>query len=114
MTGRERSDEALEAFFEAARENPARVDEALSERLLAAAMAAQPRAATPETPVRQGWLRALGGWPAFTGLATATVAGVLIGTWAPTTVGDLAFGNAGSEYDFSGFIGGFDVAIEDG
>lgn len=113
-TGRE--SEALEGFFEAARAHGTAPGAAFLERVHADALAAQPRPRplAPAPRARGGWLAALGGWPALTGLATATVAGLWIGVADPATVGDLAFGGLDSGYDFSGFMGGYALGLDDG
>jgi len=96
---------ALKAHFEAARSHAARPSEALLARVLADAMQIQEEQA--ETPAPQGrapaheagfWrqvFQGLGGWPALTGLATATVVGIWIGASPPSGLeGYLAEGEA--------------------
>lgn len=95
-------DSGLDAFFDAAKRHRATPDDALTSRLFADALAAQPAPPRPSR-TRPNWLAALGGWPALTGLATAAVAGIAIGLAQPAAIGDLAFGGLGDGYDFSGF-----------
>lgn len=91
----EMNDTELEHFFHAAQAAAPQPSEALMARILRDAEAQQPKA-QPAAPhrARGGWLsgvlRGLGGWPALTGLATATVAGVWIGYAAPSAVSTLA------------------------
>lgn len=80
---------ALRAHFEAGRNHRPEPSEALLARVLADAVQVQVARAAQATssgvePARETglWrqvLRGLGGWPALTGLATATVAGIWIG-----------------------------------
>ncbi|MDJ1007923.1 MAG: dihydroorotate dehydrogenase [Paracoccaceae bacterium] len=110
-------DDGLEAFFDDARAHKARPDSALKARLLEDALAHQPAPAAV-APARRGRLGSaialLGGWPALTGLATATVAGVWIGVAQPTAVGDLAFGTLSGGEDYSGFMPGYGLEFGDG
>jgi hypothetical protein len=85
-------DDALDALFAQARDDaPAPVPDALRARLMADAIAAQPRR------VRQngfgsrlgGWLAELGGVPGLAGVAAAGLAGVWIGFSGPGMTGDL-------------------------
>lgn len=97
MTKRDEiEDDGLEAFFAAARAEAPRPSAALMGGILADAEAAR----------GPWWRRAalgLGGWPALTGLAAATVAGVWIGAAVPDQVGTLTSGYLVDTYDFSGF-----------
>ncbi|MEL7461775.1 MAG: dihydroorotate dehydrogenase [Pseudomonadota bacterium] len=123
-------DDPLDTFFSAARAAQAKPGADLTARVLADAAAMQPApqtvskavSKTPASPVKPGWLSALGGWPALAGLVTATVAGVSIGVADPTYVGDLAFSGFSDAYDFStvgttlgsGFDLGLDLGDTDG
>ena len=114
MTDKDPQKDPLEGFFDAARATAPQPSEDLMARVLADANALQPQAAPLASVVkRPGWLSALGGWPALAGLATATVAGVVIGVTDPTSVGDIAFYSFDDAYDFSTF-GGFELGLEDG
>ena len=85
-------EQELDALFATARRQSLPLDEALTDRILADALALQSAPAAPARPVpaqavRPGRLAQffalLGGWPAVAGLATATVAGLWIGTTSP-------------------------------
>ncbi|MCZ7676116.1 MAG: hypothetical protein M5U35_09930 [Roseovarius sp.] len=87
MHDHDRSD-PLKAHFEALKARVAEPDAALLARILADAEHEQAvRAAPAARRPRSGWLaapvRALGGWPAMAGLATAALAGVWIGAAPP-------------------------------
>lgn len=96
---RPQDDDALEAFFVAAKRDAPAPSDALLARVMADAVAAQdarqqaPARMRPQ-PSRPGLLvqlrEALGGWPAFGGLAAAGVMGLAIGIAAPTGQGALA------------------------
>lgn len=82
----------LDAFFAAGRAAAPEPSADLMARILADAETALPRAATP-APRRNrsaGLLSLLGGWRGFSGLATATLAGLWIGIAMPETVQALA------------------------
>lgn len=65
-------------------------------RIMADAAAQAAPVAAPAAVPRRGAFAALlatiGGWPAAAGLATAAVAGLMIGYAAPDTLGDLSGG----------------------
>jgi len=92
QTQRPQDDDALEAFFAAARRTTPAPSDALLARVMADALATQdarqqvPARMRPQ-PARPGLLaqlrEALGGWPAFGGLAAAGVMGLAIGLTAP-------------------------------
>ncbi|MFU8865164.1 MAG: hypothetical protein ACNA7O_14720 [Rhodobacterales bacterium] len=92
-------DDALEAFFAAARRTTPAPSDSLLARVMADALAAQeeplktPARMRPQ-PARPGLLaqlrEALGGWPAFGGLAAAGVMGLAIGITAPLGQDGLA------------------------
>ncbi len=82
-------DDELDHFLEAARQTAVDPSEDLVARILADADAMQPvAAAAVVTPAKPGVLGrlvlALGGWPAASGLVTATLAGVWFGYAAPS------------------------------
>lgn len=117
MAKTDQGDNGLEAFFEAARQHSPAPDSAFTARLVEQALAVQPEASglpAPGQRTQRRWLAAFGGWPALTGLATATIAGLWIGAAQPAVVGDMAFGGLQSEYDFSGLVAGHDFGFEDG
>jgi len=90
----------LKAFFDAGKAARPEPGDALMARIMAdadrvqAERAKAPAAVTAPAPVRRGWLerlaQALGGWPAMTGLAAATVAGLWIGVSAPAGLTGMA------------------------
>lgn len=79
----------MEAYFDAARSETAAPSAELMARVLSDAHAVQagliapPDKTTMRRPSLRQAFRALGGWPAVAGLATATVAGVWIGATQP-------------------------------
>lgn len=87
------NDAELDGFFAAARDVPPAASEDFMARILAGAMAEMPPAqafgappAKPEGSWIASLLGAIGGWPAAAGLATATVAGLMIGMGTPETL----------------------------
>lgn len=54
--------------------------------------AAAPRPSRPRRGIFAQFMDAIGGWPAMSGLAAATVAGVWIGVVQPTSLSDLSAG----------------------
>jgi len=95
MTDPRELDEAgLDALFASARGAAARPSDDFLARLVMTAEAMQPtpaRAAAPEPAApRRGWLGLLGGWPALSGMAAATVAGFWIGVAPPAGLTTLA------------------------
>lgn len=112
----------LDAFLDAARAHPPAPSEAFLARVAAdaamvdaararSALATGQAAATVAAPApRRGLqdiLRAIGGWPALAGLATATVAGLWIGYAAPDLGGlALVADSAAAEgvYDLGGLL----------
>lgn len=94
MTDKQQDSDGLEAFFDAARKTAPAPDTAFMARILEDALSVQAEAAaiTPPAAKRGGIisqiLRGIGGWPALTGLAAATVAGVWIGVNPPAAVSD--------------------------
>jgi hypothetical protein len=91
MSGKQRRDDGLDGFFEAARGYAPAPSPDLLARVLADAEATQQAgpgtepAGVPATP--DGFVarlyRLLGGWPAMAGLATAALTGIWIGTTLP-------------------------------
>ena len=83
-------------MFQAARDTAPQPSDDLLARLLADAAAQAAPVAAPTAVPRRGVLAALlaaiGGWPAAAGLATAAVAGLMIGYVAPDALGDLSGG----------------------
>lgn len=79
----------MEAYYNAARSEVAAPSAELMARVLSDAQAVQAGLITPpdritkRRPSLRQAFRALGGWPAVAGLATATVAGVWIGATKP-------------------------------
>lgn len=117
MSGTDPLHEELERFFEAGRTHGASPDEAFSKQLLEDALTAQPAVPSLGRPNRRGkarWFGAIGGWPALTGLLTATVAGVWIGAVAPIEIANFALGSAGPDYGFADFTNSFALGEDDG
>lgn len=91
------NDEFLDDLFVRAQKAEASPQDDLVARVLADADAVQAgfRVSTAATAPAGLWARmldALGGWPAVSGLAAATVAGVWIGVAPPASVEDMAAG----------------------
>lgn len=110
MTQPDRFD--LEALFEDARAQPPQMDTALSERIVADAIAHQ-----PSVPLWRRMMMAVGGPAGFGGVVTATVAGLWIGIAPPADTVDplVLFGAVESveDYDLTDLTG-FDWDIEEG
>ncbi|WP_432447855.1 hypothetical protein [Aliiroseovarius marinus] len=93
-------DDALEAFFNAARQDNPAPSDALMSAILADADRLQPQPKKlerdAEMPVKQGAVKAIlsaiGGWPSAAGMVTATVAGVWIGFAQPVQLELLSGG----------------------
>ena len=94
-------DQALEVFFDASRSDAAMPSDDLVSAILADATQHQRQPEAAFSDVREdrarrgGWaslISAIGGWPALTGMATATVAGVWIGFAAPAQLETISGG----------------------
>lgn len=113
-----RDDAALEAFFADARATAPVPSEALVERILADAAAAQVRPAPAPTPSRRNWLSELvstiGGWPAVAGLSAAAAAGVWIGVAAPGPLETWTTEMLGAAYDYSALTPGMAQILAEG
>jgi hypothetical protein len=106
MTMTNPNDDMLDDMFAQARAvTPAPSDDLMA-RVLADAAAVQPRN-RPIAAMRPTlWSRmsdAVGGWPALSGLAAATVAGVWVGIAPPAQVEDLTATLIGDEISISLF-----------
>lgn len=115
MTMTNPNDDMLDEFFAQARETTSAPSDDLTARVLADAAAVQP--ATPATEMAQYgfWARALdmiGGWPAVSGLAAATVAGIWVGVAPPSSVEDLTATLIGDEVSISLFS--TDLMLDEG
>lgn len=115
-------DDELQAFFDAARQQPMPASEALMARVLRDALslqaAAKPAApGAPRVGLLAGLWSAIGGWPAAAGLVTATVAGVWIGVSSTLGLGEAvitALGSTSAESFLDEMATGFDFAFEEG
>ncbi|MBC2837093.1 dihydroorotate dehydrogenase [Paragemmobacter straminiformis] len=95
----------LDDLFAAARSRPLVPSEALMARVLADAMAEQPKAAAVRAAVaparRGGWFagfaEVFGGFGALAGVGGAAVAGLVLGFVQPATVTDFADSLLGAE-----------------
>ncbi len=96
----------LDSLFAQARTaNPEPSDDLMA-RVLADADAVQPRPGVVPASGMGIWARildTLGGWPAVSGLAAATVAGIWVGVAPPTSVEDLTANLIGDEVSISLF-----------
>lgn len=88
---RNKDDDALEMMFAQARATPPAVPEALMARVVADAVAAQPRQGW------RAWLAGLGGLPGLGGLVTATCVGFWLGVAPPMGLPDVAGFMLGTE-----------------
>jgi hypothetical protein len=99
------NDKMLDDLFAEARGVASEPSDALTARVLADA--AEARAPSPiSVPQPNLWSRfmdAIGGWPAVSGLAAATVAGIWIGVAPPTSVQDVTSTLIGDEVSVSLF-----------
>lgn len=96
MTDRTDDMTVLEPYFDAARQQVPALDDALMARIMADAEAVS---ATHEAAVATpgpGWisriLQGIGGWPAVSGMVTATVLGLAVGINPPSMLEGLASG----------------------
>ncbi|WP_176438431.1 dihydroorotate dehydrogenase [Actibacterium lipolyticum] len=116
-------DQELELFFAAARDDAPVPSDDLMARVFADSVENMPSGAgiVPAPLVKDGvvtrFLKAIGGWPALAGLATATMAGVWIGYSAPAglatvTGGVLASSDTG--YDIVDLIPSMDGFLMEG
>lgn len=114
----DKTDLALEAFFESARAEPPALPQALRDRILDDAANVQPvRGAAPG--VWAALREALGGWYGVGSLVTAGVAGIWIGVLPPAEVLDPVsmLSVETTSYDlFGGIVGdaGWSLEEEDG
>lgn len=86
------NDDMLDDLFAQARRQDVSPSDDLIARVLADAVAVQPSPVAQVGTEAGLWTRimdAIGGWPALSGLAAATVAGVWIGAAPPASVSDL-------------------------
>ena len=122
------SEAALDDLFAQARGTDVPLPKGLAERMVSDALAELPSSTAPVPPrvaasPREGLVRqlfgAIGGWPALAGLATATVAGIWIGTTTPgaslaeTALGSEAAG-IGSDLYLVDAVSAFDELAQDG
>ena len=117
MTMTNPNDDMLDDLFAQAREADVKPSDALMARVLADADDVQGAMQPEQTVATSGlWARildALGGWPAVSGLAAATVAGVWIGVAPPSSVQDLTASLVGDEVSVDLFSTGlaFDTGV---
>ncbi|PJI85030.1 hypothetical protein BC777_3026 [Yoonia maricola] len=109
-------DDMLDDLFAMARgEKPVPGDDLVA-RVLADADAIQPGVVTAATTSQKGlWprlLEAVGGWPAISGLAAATVAGIWVGIAPPSSVEDMTASWIGDEVHVSLFSA--DLMLDEG
>ena len=100
------NDDMLDDLFATARQAAPAPSADLMARVLADAAAVQPQPATTTAAVPGLWSRmldAIGGWPAVSGLAAATVAGIWVGVAPPSAVEDMTASLIGDEVSVSLF-----------
>ena len=101
MTMTHQNDDMLDDIFAQARDEMPVPSDALMARVLGDAASVQSAARALPTVAKQGlWARAMdaiGGWPALSGLAAATVAGVWIGVAPPASVSAITASLVGDE-----------------
>lgn len=113
-------DAALDALFAAARDDTPVPSAALLARITADAEreVAMPATIARAAPKRRGlaWLvAALGGWPAVSGLATATVAGLWLGYTEPGSLTDFTgtlWPAAESGYGLGDLVPSYDLILD--
>jgi hypothetical protein len=106
MTMTNPNDDMLDDLFAQARAVKTAPSDDLMARVLEDADAVQPKLAVMSAPQVGLWARlmdAIGGWPAVSGLAAATVAGVWVGVAPPASVEDLTASFIGDEVSISLF-----------
>jgi hypothetical protein len=114
------TEDPLERFFAAGRQAGQAPSEALLARVEADALRELDAHAAPVGTGRPGGVRgvlaALGGWRVGAGLATAAVAGLLIGISLPTTLTGLdGLATPGDGYELGDLAPGYGLAfLEDG
>jgi hypothetical protein len=106
MTMTNPNDDMLDDLFAQARGTSPVPGDALMARVIADADAVQPRAvaapvARPGLMMRM--LDTIGGWPAVSGLAMATVAGIWVGVAPPASVQDVTAAMMGDEVSINLF-----------
>lgn len=110
MTMTNPNDDMLDDLFAQAREVSPKPNDDLMARVMADAAAVQPRpvavsVARPGIAARI--LDAIGGWPAVSGLAMATVAGIWVGVAPPASVQDVTAAMMGDEVSIDLFATDF-------
>ena len=109
------NDDTLNDLFAQARGTTSAPSDDLVARVLADAAAMQPTQATSASPRIGLWARLLdviGGWPAVSGLAAATVAGIWVGVAPPPSVEDMTAQLIGDEISVSLFSA--DLQLDEG
>ncbi len=98
------NDDMLEDIFAQARAVASTPSDDLMARVLAGAVPPTPPViSAPPTSVGKRLLDMLGGWPAVSGLVTATFAGVWIGVAPPASIQDYTAAYFGDEVSVSIF-----------
>ena len=88
----------LDVFFDAAKTEQPGVSDALMDRIMADAnsVADEWQREISSEPVKDSWVRrvlnGIGGWPAVSGMATATVLGVAVGISPPALLTEMTAG----------------------
>lgn len=106
MTMKNPNDDMLNDLFAEVREVKPVPSDALMMRVLADGDAVQLGAATRPAVQPGLWTRMMdmvGGWPAVSGLAAATVAGIWVGVAPPASVSDMTASLIGDEVSISLF-----------
>lgn len=110
------TEDPLERFFEAGRRTAAVPSEALLARIEADGLAEAERRATPAAAQSNNGfgavLAALGGWRTGAGLATAALAGIVLGIGLEANLGALdSLGIDATGYELGDFGPGYGVAL---
>lgn len=110
------NDKMLEELFATAREVDAAPSDALMARVLVDAEAVQQKRQGVDVVQPTIWAQlmdAIGGWPAVSGLAAATVAGIWIGVAPPSSFEDITASFMGDEVSVDLFSSDFEFATGD-
>ncbi|WP_380057676.1 hypothetical protein ACFE33_04880 [Falsihalocynthiibacter sp. SS001] len=119
MSEHDKSQVDLDALFAAEMNDTIEPSADLMARVLADAQEVQKSfaavsPASPRQSIWRGMLAAVGGWPTFAGLATATIAGVWLGVSPPQGIDTLTDTMLGNSFEYSDYLPSFDSVLMEG